>query len=82
MRAGPMLLEFLGHAFGDQMHWQAGSIGGDDRARLAKLRHTREQVSLDLQIFRHDFDNPVSFRAARKIIFKISDGNFLRKSCA
>ena len=61
------------------MHGQSGSIRRDNRAGLAKLRHARQQVSLDLQIFRDDFDDPVGFRTARQIIIKISDSDAIRK---
>ena len=43
MRAGPVLLKFFAHAFGDEMHGQARSVGGDDGAGLAKLGDAREQ---------------------------------------
>ena len=46
MRAGPVLLPFLGQAFGDAMHGQAGSIRGDDGAGLAKLRDFCEKARL------------------------------------
>ena len=79
MRAGPMLLEFLAHALGDQMNRQAGGIGGDDRAGLAELRHAGKQVALDVEIFGDDFDDPVGVFATRQVVFKIADGDFFRQ---
>ena len=63
MRARPMLLKLFAHGFRDQMHRQTGSVSRYNRARFAELRHARLQISLDLEVFRHNFDDPVGFRA-------------------
>ena len=73
MRAGPVLLQFVGQALGDAVPTgQAGGIGGDDRAGLATCGDAREQRALDLQIFGDDFDDPVGFGAELQIVFEIS----------
>ena len=72
MRAGPVLLPFLGQALGDAAHGQTGGIRGDDGAGLANLRDAREQRALDLEIFRDDFDDPVRFGAEFQIVFEIA----------
>ncbi len=79
MRAGPVLLKFFAHAFGDEMHGQARSVSCDDGAGFAKLGDAREQSFLDLQIFGYYFDDPVGVLAAGQIIFQISDGDFCRR---
>ena len=65
MRPAPMLLKLLAHPLGNQMHRQPGSIGGNNRPRFAKRRHTLQQLPLDLQILRHHFNNPVGLRHPR-----------------
>ena len=77
MSAGPVLLEFLAHAFGDQVNRQSGGIGGDDGSGLAELGHAREQAALDLEIFGDHFDDPVGVFAARQVVFEIADGDFI-----
>ena len=79
MRPRPMLLEFFAHALGDRMHRQSGGIRGDDGARLANLRDARKQLPLDLQILRHNFNDPVRLRTAPQIILEIPNGNAFRQ---
>ena len=72
MRAGPVLLPFVGKSLGDAAHGQTGGVGGDDRSGLANFGDAREQCALDLEVFRDDFDDPVRFGAELQIVFKIS----------
>jgi hypothetical protein len=59
MRSRPILLEFLAHAFRDQMHRQTRRVGSHNRAGLPELRDTREQIPLNFQILCHHLNNPV-----------------------
>ncbi len=79
MSPGPVLLELFAHRFGDQVNGQSGSVGGYNRARLAELCHARQQFAFDLEIFRHNFDDPVGFGATRQVILKISDRHSFRQ---
>jgi len=78
--ASPVLLEFFGHAFGDEMDGKAAGIGGNDGAGLAKLRDTGKELALDIEIFGNDFDDPIGFGNAGKIVFEIADGDFFSES--
>src|SRR5262249_30852531 len=72
---GPMLLELFGHAFGDEVDGKTRSVCGDDGAGFAELRNAREKFAFYLEIFRHDFNDPIGFGDAREIVFKVADGN-------
>jgi hypothetical protein len=74
--AGPVLLEFFGHAFGDEMDGKAAGVGGDDGAGLAELRKTREEFALDIEVFGDDFDDPIGFGDAGEVVFEIANGDF------
>ena len=76
VRAGPVLLELFRQTFGDEVNGQAGGVGGDDGTGLAELCDFGEQAAFDFQIFGDDLDDPVGVGDARKIVFKIADGNF------
>jgi len=75
-----MLLKVFGHAFGNEMDGKAAGVGRDDGAGFAELRDTGEEFALDLEIFSDDFDDPIGFGDAGKIIFEIADRNFLGES--
>ncbi len=81
MRSRPMLLKLFTHALGDQVHRQPGSVGRHDGAGLSKLRHSRQQFPLDLQILRDHFNNPVGLGAPRQVVLKISNRDSLRERC-
>ena len=72
MRAGPVLLPFLGQALGNAADRKAGGIRGDNRARFANRGDAREQRALDLEIFGDDFDDPVGLGAEFQIVFQIA----------
>ena len=80
MCAGPVLLEFFGHAFGDEMDGKAAGIGGDDGAGLAELRDAGKEIAFDFEIFGNDLDDPIGFGDAGEIVFKIADGDLFRES--
>src|SRR5580698_4499237 len=81
MCARPVLLEFLRQAFSDQVNRQSGSVRRDNRAGFPKLRDPRQQIPLNLQIFRNNLDNPIRLSAPRQIILEIPDSDPLRRRC-
>src|SRR5579859_366957 len=76
MCAGPVLLEFFGKAFGDEVDGKAAGVGGDDGAGFAERGDAREEIAFDFEIFGDDFDDPIGFGDAREVVFEIADGNF------
>ena len=79
MRPRPMLLKLFAHALGNQVHGQAGRVGGYDGSWLAKLGYAGQQFPLDFQIFGDDFDDPIGLRTTRQIILEVSASNLFRK---
>jgi hypothetical protein len=75
-----VLLELFGQAFGDEMNGKAAGVCGDDCAGLAKLCDAGKELAFDFEIFGDDFNDPVGFRNAGKIVFKIANGDFVGES--
>ena len=67
-----MLFDFQVHSHADVLDGNAGGVGAENRARPAHRGHFLQEVLLDLEIFDNDFDDPVDFRQAGEMVFKIA----------
>src|SRR5260370_35178574 len=79
VRPGPVLLKIFRKTLGDQADGEAGGVGGDDGAGLAMREEAREQFSLDLEVLRHGFDNPIGAGAESKVVVKIPNAKPVRE---
>src|SRR5260370_41741718 len=79
VRPGPGLLKSFRKTLGDQADGETRGIGGDDGAALAMRKEAREQFSLDFEILRDGFDNPIGAGAEGEVVVKIPDANMVRE---
>ncbi len=75
MRAEKMCPELRAQTLGHGIEKNPGSIGGNDRVRFAHRIDSAQQVLLDLEIFHHDFNDPITFSDLVEIVRKVADGD-------
>ena len=75
MGAQPVAAELFRETGCQAFHRQPAGVGADDGPWLAESRDALQEISLDLQIFRHRLDNPAGLSYPGKVVLKISGSN-------
>ncbi len=75
VRAEPAAAQFRGQHAGNRGDGNAAGVRGQDGVRLHMRRDARQQLLLDLEIFRYRLDDPVAFGELRQIVIEVAGAN-------